>query len=232
MKALSYIRVSSQGQREGDGPERQREAIARYAAANGIIIEHEYADLGISGVKELADRPGLFALRKHIEDNGVRVVLVERADRMARDLLIAEVIYADLRKLGVEVIAADSGTKLTDLDDDPTRKLVRQILGAIAEYAKVIDCQKMLAARHRMKANGQRSDGGRPLGIVSKRKSQDPETIAQAQRERTALTRIGELRAAGLNAPAIARRLNDEQVPTRSGVQWSRQLIGKIIKRG
>ena len=91
-KAVSYLRVSGKGQADGDGPERQRLAIARFAKAAGYSLVEEYSDIGVSGTKELADRPGLAALIDHLESNGVRVVIVERADRLARDLMVQEVI--------------------------------------------------------------------------------------------------------------------------------------------
>jgi DNA invertase Pin-like site-specific DNA recombinase len=37
----------------------------------------------VSGTRELADRPGLAALLDRLESNGVRTVIVERADRLA-----------------------------------------------------------------------------------------------------------------------------------------------------
>ena len=58
-----------------------------------------------------------------IRSNGVRLMLVERADRLARDLMVGDVLLAEFRKLGVAVVAADSGTALTAGDDDPTRVL-------------------------------------------------------------------------------------------------------------
>ena len=38
VKAVSYVRVSGKGQVEGDGPERQRQAIRKYAASAGIEL--------------------------------------------------------------------------------------------------------------------------------------------------------------------------------------------------
>ena len=73
----------------------------------------------MSGPKDLDDREGLSDLMARIRSNGVRTVLVERADRLARDLMVPEVLLAEFRKLGVTVMAADSGTDLTAGDDDP-----------------------------------------------------------------------------------------------------------------
>lgn len=90
-KAVSYLRVSAKGQVEGDGFDRQREAVARYAKVAGLELVDEYRDEGVSGTKDLESRPGLAALLDRVE-NGVKVVIVERADRLARHLMVSEVI--------------------------------------------------------------------------------------------------------------------------------------------
>ena len=69
-----------------------------------------------------------------LESNGVRTVIVERADRLARDLMVQEVILAQFVKVGARILTAD-GVDLTS-SDDPTRRLIRQVLGAEAEVEK------------------------------------------------------------------------------------------------
>src|SRR5262245_27967707 len=112
VKAVIYIRVSGKGQVDGDGPERQRQAVSRYAKSAGIQLLDEFSDLGVSGTRELADRPGLAALLDRLESNGVRTVVVERADRLARDLLVQEVIVAQFAKMGARILTSD-GIDLT-----------------------------------------------------------------------------------------------------------------------
>lgn len=90
----------------GDGFPRQREAIANFARRYRITIVEEFHDAGVSGTRELALRPGLAALLDRLEHNGVRLVVIERADRLARDLLVSEVIVGQFRKNGVRVIDA------------------------------------------------------------------------------------------------------------------------------
>jgi DNA invertase Pin-like site-specific DNA recombinase len=80
-----------------------------------------------------------------------RVRLVERADRLARDLLVSEVILGQFRDLGVRVVAADSGTDLTAADEDPTRVLIRQVLGAVSQFEKSVIVAKLRAARLRQR---------------------------------------------------------------------------------
>ena len=98
----------------------------------------------MSGAKELSDRPGLAALLDRLESNGVRTVIVERADRLARDLMVQEVIVAQFVKAGARIVTAD-GVDLTS-DADPTRRLIRQVLGAVAEFEKNLLVLKLRAA--------------------------------------------------------------------------------------
>src|ERR1043165_133253 len=65
------------------------------------------------------------------------MVLVENATRLARDLMISEIILGEFRKIGVKVISADGGIDLTLGDDDPSGKLIRQMLGAVRNGTNV-----------------------------------------------------------------------------------------------
>jgi len=131
-QALAYLSVSGRAQVDGDGFPRQRKAIAAYARSSRIEVVGEHRDEGVSGTRELEGRAGLAALLDRVEADAIRTVLVERADRLARDLMVGEIILSRFRELGVEVIAAEGGTELTAGESDPTRKLIRQVLGAVS----------------------------------------------------------------------------------------------------
>jgi len=47
--------------------------------------------------------------------------------------MVSEVIVDQLAQLGARVITAD-GADLTNADGDPTRTLIRQVLGAVAQF--------------------------------------------------------------------------------------------------
>src|SRR6185437_14911957 len=131
--AFAYLRVSGMGQVDGDGFTRQMEAINRYASPHGLSVIDSFRDEGVSGTKDLENRPALQNLLLAIDSGEVRTVLIERLDRLARDLMIQETILGDMRKRGITVISVIE----PDLcSDDPSRKLMRQIFGAIAEYDK------------------------------------------------------------------------------------------------
>ncbi len=79
-KAFAYLRVSGKGQLEGDGFPRQMGAINGYAAANGIRVMKEFREEGVSGKKELENRPALQALLAALYANGTKLVLIEKLD--------------------------------------------------------------------------------------------------------------------------------------------------------
>ncbi len=83
-----YSRVSGAAQINGDGFPRQQEAIRRYAGARGIEVVGEYRDEGVSGTKDLDHRDGLSDLMARILSSGAWLVLAERADRLAPDLMV------------------------------------------------------------------------------------------------------------------------------------------------
>jgi len=95
-----------------------------------LLIVDEFRDAGVSGTKDLDNRPGLAALFDRVESNEVTLVLVENAMRLARNLMVGEVILQQLTSAGCKVIATDSATDLSADSDDPTRRLIRQVLGA------------------------------------------------------------------------------------------------------
>lgn len=219
-KCVSYLRVSGASQVQGDGFIRQRHAIEHYAKISDLKIVGEFQDEGVSGTNELENRPGLQQLMQRIAGNGVRIVLVEHADRLARKLLVQETILEKLRGLGVSVIASD-GTDLTVEDGDPTRKLIRQILGAVAEFEKSMIVAKLGTARRRIRSRGDRCDGRKPFG----HREGEAETLERIRR----LRRKSRGKVA-LTYDAIADLLNRENRPTRQGGCWTRGNVYAVCK--
>jgi DNA invertase Pin-like site-specific DNA recombinase len=220
-KAASYLRVSGLGQVEGDGFDRQRDAIKRYAKANGLKVAAEYSDGGVSGTSDADARPGLGALLDRLEHNGIKTVLVENASRLARDLMVQEIALARFRKLGVDVIEADGGNSLTASDGNPTQKLIRQLLGAVAEFEKSVLVSKLKAARDRKRLTG-KCEGRKAFG----EREGEAETVKLIVKLRRKARK-----GPRLSFASIAQRLNDEGVPTRYGRPWRPSTVQNVVKR-
>lgn len=99
--AFAYLRVSSAGLLDKDGFPRQRAAIAAFAAKRGMRVLDEFSE-DVSGATRLDERPALSALFTKILGNGVRTVLVERADRLGRDLIASELILEEFKEAPCE----------------------------------------------------------------------------------------------------------------------------------
>lgn len=220
--AFAYLRVSGKGQVKGDGIPRQRQAVKAYAKQHRLTIIEEFTDEGVSGTKELENRPGLAALLDRAEHNGGTAVLVERADRLARDLMIGEVILGQFRNIGSSVIECDGGSDLTAANDDPTKTLIRQVLGAVSQFEKAVLVMKLRASRDRKSREaGRRIEGQKPFG--------------ELPGEATTLARMRELHRKRPHRQrrgyaAIARILDEEGRRPRRASTWSRQAVFVILQ--
>ena len=217
--AVSYVRVSGLGQKDGDGPERQRQAIARAAKRERLTVVKEYADLGISGTTEGADRPGMAQLLAEVVALGATVVLVEKADRIARDVLVSELLLRQFRQLGVQVVTAD-GVDLTDTEN-ATGVLVSQLLAAVAAFDRASVVAKLRAARDRKRAATGRCEGPRPFG--------------ELPGEAEALTALRALarKQPGCDVPTmaeVAEKANAAGIRSRSGKPWTRGTCWNVLR--
>jgi DNA invertase Pin-like site-specific DNA recombinase len=213
-KAFVYLRVSGRGQIEGDGFDRQLLACQKFARENDCEIAESFEERGVCGETELEDRPALSELFAALEENGIKTVIIERLDRLARDLMVQETIVADMQRHGYVLLS----TCEPDLcSKDPSRVLVRQIFGAIAQYEKAMIVLKLRGARQRQRAR---------LGKCEGRKS-----FGEKPEEAQTLEYITTWATNGVSARAIAEALNDGNYKTRSGKPWARRTVAKIVSR-
>jgi|SRR5262249_5177552 len=214
-RAFAYRRVSSLGQSadDRDGLVRQQVVIREYCHKNEMRIVRWFTD-SISGKTDLEDRPALYDLMQALHADGVKTVVIERLDRLARSLLVQESIVADFKRSGFEIVSCAEPDLLSD---DPTRVLLRQMMGAFAEYERAMIVQKLRGARQRARANRKDYREGR------KRYGERPGEIEVIQR-------IREMRAAGLAYDTIAERLNIENIPARAG-RWHATSVSRVLAR-
>jgi len=212
--AFAYLRVSGKGQVKGDGFPRQLTAIREYAKKHNIRLAKIFREEGVSGKTELENRPALSGMVEALHGNGVKLVLIERLDRLARDLMIQETIIGDLRKHGFDLVSVGEPDLLRD---DPTRKLMRQVFGAIAEYEKAMIVVKLRAARQRKKARTGRCEGRKPFGHYPG--------------EQAVVERMRALRGAGLAYDKVAAQLTKEGLRTRKGTPWHPYAVNRILSR-
>jgi len=214
--AYGYLRVSglSQAGEERDGLVRQRKRIEQYAASNGLRIVRVFSDAH-SGAKDLEGRRAFYEMMAALKQGDVRTVVIEKLDRLARDLMIQESIVADFRRHSLELVS----TYEPDLcSEDPTRIVFRQVMGAFAQYERSMLVLKLRGARQRAKATkpGWR-EGKIPLG--------------GKPGEEHIVKLMCDLRAEGRTLQQIAQELTTAGFQPRSGQRWHPSTIRGVIAR-
>ena len=186
MRAVAYLRTSSAANtgEDKDSAKRQRAAIAAYARTAGVEIVEEYYDEAISGADHVDTRPGFRTMLERLLSNGVRTIVVETANRFARDLMVQEIGFAMLQERGVALIAADKPDAF--LDDTPTARMIRQILGVVSEFEKAMLVSKLRGARERKRATGVKVEGRKSLAEIN------PKAVAMAKQLRRRLPKGGQ----------------------------------------
>lgn len=226
MNIVSYIRVSSKGQLDGDGPNRQRDAIKKFCREHKLAQTWEFFERGVSGTAEVEGRAAFTEMLAWIDQSTVEAVVIEKLDRLARDLMVSEFLLTELRKRGIKVFATDQGAAIdvATNEGDPTRKLIRQIIGALSEWEKSQLVVKLRAARQRKKSLTGRCEGTEPYGQVRREKYP-----GQNIKERAILGWIKTWRET-LSTPAIARMLNDGGFSNRQGKPFNHRSVLFLIK--
>jgi DNA invertase Pin-like site-specific DNA recombinase len=160
------------------------------------------------------------ALLAEVVQLGARVVLVERADRLARDVLVSELLLRQFRQLGVAVLTAD-GADLTAAEGDATAVLLRQMLAAVAQFDRASIVAKLRVARDRKRAATGRCEGVKPFGSLTGE--------AEALEQLRAIAR----KKPGCDAPTMAEvavAANAAGIRSRSGRPWTRGTCWNVLR--
>jgi DNA invertase Pin-like site-specific DNA recombinase len=216
---VAYCRVSTSRQgRSGLGIEAQREALARFAGAEGfdIVAEHVEVETG-KGADALDRRPKLAAALAEARRRRCPVA-VAKLDRLSRDVHFISGLMAHR----VPFLVAELGP-----DVDP---FVLHLYAALAEKERALISQRTKAALKAAKARGTR------LGNPNLRRIRGVGPAAlKAEAERFAanvLPIIREAQKAGARSlRAIAEVLNARGVRTARGGKWAATQVRDILRR-
>jgi DNA invertase Pin-like site-specific DNA recombinase len=206
--AVAYLRTSSAANVgvNKDSDKRQRAAIEAFAKRAGFTIVGEYYDKAVSGADRIDQRRGFAEMLQRLASNGAKTIIVESPDRFARDLAVQLAGHDMLKELGIAIIPASAPDFFTE--DTPTAVLVRQVLGAIAQFEKASAVAKLAAARKRKRQREGRCEGRKPLSETR------PEVVALARKLRRRKPKGGQLSLRGV-ATELAERgfLNEKGRP-------------------
>ncbi|MGO8925625.1 MAG: recombinase family protein [Limisphaerales bacterium] len=227
--AAIYARVSSERQKEEGTIASQTVLLLEYAKAHELSVPSEwiFEDEGYSGAT-LA-RPGLEHLRDLAAEGQIEVVLIYAPDRLSRKYAYQVLLTEEFCRHGVETIFLKSAAAET-----PEERLMLQFQGMIAEYERAQIAERTRRGkRHRAKAGCVNVLCGAPYGYRYIRKSEHSQAYYEVVEAPAEVVRkifawyTQELLSIG----AIARRLNQERIPTRSGRGlWERSTVWGMLR--
>jgi DNA invertase Pin-like site-specific DNA recombinase len=238
MKVVAYLRVSTDRQVErGLGLAVQEQAIRKWAKQARHSLVSVARDEGQSGSNGIESRIGLGDALAALKNRQAAGLVVYRLDRLARDLVLQEQLLAEIRRMGAEVFStsAAEAAYLADDPGDPSRRLIRQVLGAVAEYERAMIRLRLAAGRARKAETGRYAYGGPPFGW----RAEGGELVEDPE-EQAALAVIRSMHAAGASSREIARALDagghkPKSASWRDGKRrakrWHSQQVLRIIGR-
>jgi DNA invertase Pin-like site-specific DNA recombinase len=221
IKAYAYVRVSGQGQINGDGFQRQSETIEAYAKSHGFEIVQTYQEEGISGTKDVDARPTFQSMVSAILKNGVRIIIIEGLDRLAREYRIQETLLVYLASKGITLISARTEENVTEaIMADPMKKALIQIQGVFAELEKNLLVKKLRTAREHKKNVEGKCEGRKSTAEV------DPDVI-----KRIKALRRKRPNTKPMSYSKIAETLNAEGSRTITGCLWTMANVRQVHQR-
>jgi DNA invertase Pin-like site-specific DNA recombinase len=219
-QVISYLRVSTDKQgKSGLGIEAQREAVARFIAAEACEVLGEYVEVETGkGADALDRRPQLAAALAAARKTKAAVV-VAKLDRLSRDVHFISGLMAQR----VPFIVAELGA-----DADP---FMLHVYAALAEKERAMISDRTRAALAQKKAQGVVL-GNRTNLAAASTKGADANRAAADAFAANVVPVVQQIEASGVKGHrAIAAALNARGVRTARGGEWHATTVRNLMGR-
>ena len=237
MRAAIYARYSSENQSEKSIDDQIR-VCKNYIKQNNMILrnEHIYIDEAISG--SLVKRPGLQALEKGMENKEFDSVIVDDLSRLSRSnhqmlTLVLKFDYHQVKLISVSdgIVTGDENSKLgihirgfinelylDDLRKKTMRGLEGQKLRGFSAGENVYGYSTQPVGELKINKKGQ----AKYEGMVHKINPEEADIVRRIYKEFIE----------GKSISKIAKRLNQDRIPTKRGYTggWNTSSISRILK--
>ena len=218
--AVGYVRVSTQKQgRSGLGLDAQREAISRFAEAEGFAIVEWFTEVETGKGSDALDRRPVLASALSKARKLKAPVLVSKLDRLSRDVAFIAGLMASRVPFVVTELGADA---------DP---FMLHVYAALAEKERALISTRTRDPLQAKKAAGVKL--GNPTNLDEAGK------LGCAAQARTAdgfaanvLPLVRSIKASGVTSlRAIADTLNARGVKTARGGEWAAMTVSRVLER-
>jgi len=224
-----YARFSPRpDENESDSIDRQFRSLEQYCRAKELEVVGRFSDRAVSGADR--NRVGMWdaveATRRGM------TLMVRDWSRLGRDTFLTLMVDEELRRKGGVLRSMTEGS----LDsDDPTSRLIGQVMMAVYEFQRHVTRQRTRAAMRRMQREGIRMSDRLPYGYTIDEESPpnkhgNPSRMEVCLSEKAAVELIQGLHLNGRSLGEIAEILTERGYEPR-GKRWYRKTISRIINR-
>jgi DNA invertase Pin-like site-specific DNA recombinase len=208
--AVAYIRVSTKGQgRSGLGLEAQKDALDRFAKAEGFELVRTFTEVETGKGADALDRRPQLADALKAASRLKAPVVVAKLDRLSRDVHF----ISGLMQHRTPFIVAELGA-----DTDP---FMLHIYAALAEKERRLISERTKAGLAAAKRRGVKLGGRNAQSDQTK-----AEAMERAERLRPVLAEL-----VHMSARATAEELNKRKVETPAGGHWHAATVLRVRKR-
>ncbi len=220
MKAIGYVRVSTQGQaEEGVSLEAQAAKLRAWAELQGAELVL-FSDEGISG-KRADNRPGLVAaLAACGRGDALVVYSLSRLSRSTADTLrLAEA----LERKGSDLVSISEKIDTTSA----AGRMVFRMLAVLAEFERDQIADRTRFALAHKRAKGEKTGGCVPFGFSATEEGK----LLPHKGEQQSLALALELRESGKSLRGIAAELEARGIRRKcGGSRWSAEAVKQLVR--
>jgi DNA invertase Pin-like site-specific DNA recombinase len=222
MKAVLYIRVSTEGQAiEGVSLAAQRSKLEAWASLHDAEIVGTFEDAGISGTRD--DRPGLLAAIE-AATKAKAALVVYSLSRLSRSTSHTIQLADRLAKADAHLVSLSEQIDTTSA----AGRMVFRLLATLAEFERDLIAERTTNALAHKKAKGERT-GTVPFGYDL---AADGVALVPNAAQLEAVAIIQSLRDSGMTLRAIADELTARNILTAKGhAKWTHTAVQSILKR-
>lgn len=219
-QVVSYLRVSTDKQgKSGLGIDAQRDAVARFVAAEGMELLAEFVEVETGKGCDALDRRPQLAAALAVARKAKAAVVVAKLDRLSRDVHFISGLMAQR----VPFIVAELGAEA-----DP---FMLHIYAALAEKERALISERTRAALGYKKLQGKKLGNPTNLREAATKGAAANRVAADAFADNV-LPIVRQMEAAGVRSlRALAEALNVRGIRTSRGGQWHPTTVRNLIAR-
>ena len=216
MSVYGYSRVSTAAQAEdGESLETQERQILGRAMQEGWDVDHIHVERGVSGSRQLSERPQGAKLLARLEAGDV--VIACKLDRMFRSATDALQMLEVFKERGVSLVLLDMGG---DVTGNGIAQLEFTILSAVAQFERERIQERIRDVKRDQRDRGVYSGGSLPFGY----QVDENRNLVPVPERLATVDQMIELRREGLSLRKIADAVTSE------GVDISPMTVRRVLR--